>query len=68
MVGDILVLDDGLYVIVWDGGELLPDRVTKPGDLWGGSTRVYNKTGRHTRRIVSSDNRQPETERREGLV
>ena len=31
------------WEVVWDGGELLPNRPTKPGELWQAPNRLYNK-------------------------
>lgn len=39
----VRVIDGVEYEVVWDGGSLLPDRLTKPGDLWEPPRRIYNK-------------------------
>lgn len=39
------------FEVVWNGGPLLADRLTKPSDLWqgpkGGAKRPYNKRSQY---------------------
>lgn len=44
MIGDTF-LDDGTeFEVVWSGGEgLIPDRESRPSDLWEPPKRAYNK-------------------------
>lgn len=43
MIGDTITDDGAWFEVIWAGGELLADRVTKPGMLWTPPHRIYNK-------------------------
>lgn len=39
------------YEVVWAGGEgLIPDRETKVTDNWTPPHRIYNRTGKHSKK------------------
>jgi hypothetical protein len=48
------------YIVVWSGSlerkgkarvKLVPDRATRVSDTWTPPRRLYNKTGKHSRKI-----------------
>lgn len=44
MIGDTVIDDGKTYEVVWNGGEgLIPDRLTKPSNIWTPPKRLYNK-------------------------
>ena len=47
------------YEVVWSGGELLPDRPTKPGDEWTPPKRLYrgNKQTVEQQRAQKTENK-----------
>jgi hypothetical protein len=51
LIGDTVIIDGVEYEIVWAGGEgLTADRETKPGDTWTPPPRLYNKTGKYSKK------------------
>lgn len=51
MIGDVVVSEGIEFEVVWDGGEgLVADRQTKVGLEWKAPPRMYNKTGRHSKK------------------
>lgn len=51
MIGDTITVEGVDYEVLWCGGEgLVPDRQTKVGDTWRPPPRLYNKTGKHSKK------------------
>lgn len=51
MIGETLTIDGTEYVVVWAGGELLPERDTKPSTMLETTPdrRKYTKTDLHAK-------------------
>lgn len=39
-----MIHEDVEYEVVWNGGELLPPRDSKPSETWQAPKRLYKKT------------------------
>lgn len=51
MIGDTVTIEGIEYEIVWAGGEgLIADRETKTIGVWSPPARIYNKTGKHSKK------------------
>lgn len=57
------------WEVVWSGElarlglglDLVGDRATKPNDDWTAPSRLYNKTGKHSKKVVDNLDEQVET-------
>lgn len=45
MIGDLIEYEGEIFEVVWSGGELIPERDSKPSQFWTPprSKRIYNK-------------------------
>lgn len=55
-LGDTILVNGVEMEVVWAGGEgLIPDRETKVSGTWTPPNRLYNKTGKHSKKKATDD-------------